>query len=73
MAVPLNCTWYNIRSENNDLVQIPELSGAFYQPCVEDIGHKIMVHAIPTSDVDEYKGMPLLHEIGPVVIDPKMA
>ena len=20
MAVPLNCTWYNIRSENNDLV-----------------------------------------------------
>ena len=32
-----------------------------------------MVHAIPASDEREYQGMPLLKEIGPVVIDPAIA
>jgi hypothetical protein len=29
-----------------------------------------MVHAIPASDVQEYQGMPMFEEVGPLVLDP---
>lgn len=29
-----------------------------------------MVHAIPASDVQEYQGMPMFEEVGPLIIDP---
>lgn len=32
-----------------------------------------MVHAIPASDIQEYQGMPMFKEIGPLVIDPNVA
>ena len=70
MPVPLKCTWYNVTSESEDLVEIPGVEGACYQPSVEDIGHRIFIHALPISDFKDYQGMPLLREIGPVVVDP---
>ena len=29
-----------------------------------------MVHAIPASDVQEYQGMPMFKEVGPLTMDP---
>jgi hypothetical protein len=29
-----------------------------------------MVHAIPASDVQEYQGMPMFEEVGPLTMDP---
>ena len=69
--MPLHCTWYNITDDaNGGLVQIPDISGACYQPSIEDVGKKVLVHAIPASDVQEYQGMPLFREIGPIIMDP---
>ena len=53
MPVPLHCTWYNISADgsSNEFIQIPEVSGSCFQPSVEDIGFKILVHAIPASDI----------------------
>lgn len=56
MPVPLLCTWYNIsldESDSSGLVQIPEVRGACYQPCVDDVGKKILVHAIPVSSHEQ--------------------
>lgn len=30
------------------------------------------MHAIPASDAEEYEGMPLLAEVGPIELDPKI-
>ena len=73
MPVPLHCTWYNITSDQNEFVKIPDVSGSCYQPSVEDIGSKVVVHAIPASDLEEYQGMPLYQEAGPLVMDPAVA
>jgi hypothetical protein len=56
MPVPLNCTWFNLEAEgsNGEFLEIPNATGSCYQPSVEDIGLKVMVHAIPASDVEEY-------------------
>ena len=54
MPVPLHCTWYNISKDANEFIQIPEVSGSCFQPSVEDIGFKVLVHAIPASDIQEY-------------------
>ena len=73
MPVPLHCTWYNISKDANEFIQIPEVSGSCFQPSVEDIGFKVLVHAIPASDIQEYQGMPMFKEIGPLVMDPAVA
>ena len=70
MPVPLHCTWYNISSDQSDFIQIPGVSGSCFQPSVDDIGFKILVHAIPATDVQEYQGMPMFKEVGPLVMDP---
>ena len=70
MPVPLHCTWYNIHADSQELVQITDVTGACYQPSVEDIGSMVIVHAIPASDVREYQGMPMFKEIGPILMDP---
>lgn len=72
--VALNCTWYNIPIDREDeLIEIPGAKSACYQPSVEDIGHKVFVHAVPVCDnQDEYLGMPLLQAIGPIVMDPNI-
>lgn len=31
---------------------------------------RICVHAIPASDAEEYHGMPLFAEVGPLLLDP---
>lgn len=49
------------------------MSGSCYQPSVEDIGCKVVVHAIPASDIEEYQGMPMYQEVGPLVMDPTVA
>ena len=73
MPVPLHCTWYNISGDTQEFVQIPDVSGSCFQPSVEDIGLKIAVHAIPASDIQEYQGMPLFTEVGPLVLDPAIS
>ena len=30
----------------------------------------MLVHAIPASDVQEYQGMPMFSEVGPLTMDP---
>ena len=47
LPVPLNCIWYNMRVSDSELIEIPKVKGACYQPSVEDIGYKIFVHAVP--------------------------
>ena len=44
----------NISKDANEFIQIPEVSGSCFQPSVEDIGFKVLVHAIPASDIQEY-------------------
>lgn len=36
---------------------------------MDDIGSKICVHAHPTNGIDEYQGMPMFAEVGPLVMD----
>ena len=73
MPVPLHCTWYNLKGSQNEFIKIPDVSGSCYQPSVEDIGCKVVVHAIPASDIEEYQGMPMYQEVGPLVMDPTVA
>ena len=35
--VALNCKWFNV-TDNNELREIEGVTGAFYQPCADDIG-----------------------------------
>ena len=72
--MPLHCNWYLVgrgdaESGAEGLKEIPEVTGACYQPCVDDVGWRVMVHAVPASDAQEYRGMPLLREVGPIVMD----
>lgn len=39
--VPIKCQWFNIK-ENGQFLEIANVSGAFYQPCVEDVGSKFV-------------------------------
>jgi hypothetical protein len=67
-ACPLMCKWfYTIKG--NELHEIEGVSGSFYQPSLDDIGSKIWVHAHPTNGIDEYQGMPMFAEVGPLVMD----
>lgn len=54
LPVPLHCTWYNVAPANNEFRLIENVSGACYQPSIDDVGNRICVHAIPASDVEEY-------------------
>ena len=35
--VALTCKWFNV-TDNNELREIEGVTGAFYQPCADDIG-----------------------------------
>ncbi len=70
MPVPLHCTWYN--KTETEFIQIPGVTGACYQPSVEDVGKTVVVHGVPASDIEEYQGMPMFAEKGPLVIDPNV-
>ena len=52
---------------------IEGVSSSCYQPSVEDVGKKVIVHGIPASDVTEYEGMPMFAEVGPLKLDPKVS
>lgn len=49
---------------------IEDVTGTVYHPTLDDIGCKISVHAVPA--VEEYTGMPLFREIGPIALNPDM-
>lgn len=34
--------------------------------------YRICVHAIPASDAEEYQGMPMFAEVGPLILDQKI-
>ena len=36
------------------------------------MGYRICVHAIPASDAEEYQGMPMFAEVGPLQMDKKV-
>ena len=38
--IPLQCKWFNINNETQEFMEIEGVSGAFYQPCAEDVGMK---------------------------------
>jgi hypothetical protein len=40
MPIPLHCTWYTVSTDNNQFVTIEHVSGACYQPSVDDIGYR---------------------------------
>ncbi|CAD8086324.1 unnamed protein product [Paramecium primaurelia] len=69
-SIPLKCQWYNI-TKDKDFVEIEDVSGQFYQPCILDIDTKIMVQAIPILDF-EYNGMPLMAETSFLQADSKI-
>lgn len=76
--IPLQCQWFNlppktVENENPQLIAIPGVTGAMYQPSIEDVGMKICVHALPVSEhnsnLRQYQGMPLFAEVGPLYLD----
>ncbi|CAK88726.1 unnamed protein product (macronuclear) [Paramecium tetraurelia] len=69
-SIPLRCQWFNI-TKDKDFVEIEDVSGQFYQPCILDIDTKIMVQAIPILDFD-YNGMPLMAETNFLQADSKI-
>ena len=78
--IPLKCTWYNIPVKEGQkvgqLTIIENASGACFQPSIEDIGTKICVHAIPADNdalAQQYQGMPLFSEVGPLLLDPVLS
>lgn len=42
--VALNCKWFNV-TDNNELREIEGVTGAFYQPCADDIGTRFLMSA----------------------------
>eukprot|EP00347_Sterkiella_histriomuscorum_P024154 403332120 len=72
LPVPLHCTWYNVSPITNEFKVIENVCGACYQPSIDDVGDRICVHAIPASDAEEYQGMPMFAEIGPLIVDLKI-
>ena len=76
--LPLTCQWFNLRQQSEEcpspaLTEIPGVTGACYQPSLEDVGTKICVHALPVNEENcaqrHYQGMPLFAEIGPLNLD----
>ena len=51
---------------------IEGVTSSCYQPSIEDVGKKVIVHGIPASDINEYEGMPMFAEVGPLKLDPKV-
>ncbi|CDW88006.1 UNKNOWN [Stylonychia lemnae] len=72
LPIPLHCTWYNVSPDSNQFKEIEHVTGACYQPSIEDVGERICVHAIPASDAEEYQGMPMFAEVGPIILDQKI-
>jgi hypothetical protein len=74
--IPLTCAWYNIPllgEKGGSLQLIENASGACFQPSIEDIGTKICVQAMPAENdalANQYQGMPLFAEMGPLQMDP---
>ena len=66
--LPIHCKWYTME-EKNDLKEIEGVTGAFFQPSVDDVGKTICVHVIPASDAMDYHGMPGFQEVGPLTFD----
>lgn len=66
--LPIHCKWYTMEKAN-DLKEIEGVSGAFFQPSIDDVGKMICVHAIPASDAMDYHGMPGFQEVGPLTLD----
>lgn len=80
-ALPLNCQWFNLPQlgegqSGPELQLIPNVTGACFQPSIEDVGTKICVHALPLAEENcaqrSYEGMPLFAEFGPLVLDPQL-
>lgn len=78
--IPLTCAWYNIPKLENDkdgaLQLIENANGACFQPSIEDIGTKICVQAMPAENdalAQQYQGMPLFAEVGPLLLDPLLS
>lgn len=76
MPIPMHCSWYNVSRKQDPkkdaFTLIEGLTGSCYQPSIEDVGDKICVHAIPASDAQEYQGMPIFAEVGPLLMNPKI-
>lgn len=68
IACPLICKWF-YTFKNNELQVIDGITGSFYQPTLDDIGARIWVHAYPINGIDEYQGMPMFAEVGPLIMD----
>jgi len=66
--LPIHCKWYTME-KGSDLKEIEGVTGAFFQPSIDDIGKMICVHAVPASDAMDYHGMPGFQEVGPLVLD----
>jgi hypothetical protein len=66
--LPIHCKWYTME-KGSDLKEIERVTGAFFQPSIDDVGKMICVHAIPASDAMDYHGMPGFQEVGPLVLD----
>ena len=49
------------------------MTGACFQPSIEDLNTKICVHALPVAEDNctqrQYQGMPLFAEVGPLNLD----
>lgn len=41
--VALSCKWFTI-NKNNEIIEISGVTGAFYQPCADDIGMKYEIN-----------------------------
>ncbi|TNV83300.1 hypothetical protein FGO68_gene9992 [Halteria grandinella] len=76
MPLPMHCSWYNVSRKKDpskdEFTLIEGIYGSCYQPSIEDLGDKICVHAIPASDAQEYQGMPIFAEVGPLLMNPKI-
>lgn len=40
LPIPLHCTWYNVVPATNEFKVIEHVSGACYQPSIDDIGER---------------------------------
>ena len=67
-AWPLVWKWF-YTFKSSELHTIEGVKSSFYQPSLDDIGARIWVHAYPTNGIDEYEGMPMFAEVGPLVMD----
>ena len=61
-----------IEVAERQLQPIEHATGSCFQPSLADVGKKICVHALPVCKDQDYRGMPLFAEIGPLKLDPKL-